>query len=506
MNKTIFSLVVSFLFSLPFFGQASDESRALKKYALVIGNGNYSSSVLANPENDARAIAAALKNMGFSVSKYENLNQSQMKKAIDDFGQNLKGYDVGLFFYAGHGIQAYGYNYLIPVDAQLATERQIEYDCVQADRVLALMEGSGSKVNIIIMDACRNNPFERAWTRSSTGKGLAFMNAPGGTLIAYSTAPGTTALDGSGKNSPYTTALVESMNKPGLSITQVFQNITRLVSDKTNKQQIPWISSSLTGDFYLNPTITTSLADKTGQNEVQPVIGKKTTPNEVQPVIEKKTVQNEVQPVIENRAANPSAGSNMFLDPVENRYYKTVQIGNQVWMAENLNNTKLNDGTPILMINNQGSGQDLTSPGYCWYENKSEIGNTYGALYNWYAVNTGKLCPQGWHVPNDNEWTVLADYLGGRTASGGKLKENGTAHWKTPNTGSSNISGFSALPGGTGTNKGTFSSLGNSGYWWTSSGISSFNAWARYLYNYNDNIYRGYFNLKNVLSIRCIKD
>ena len=119
------------------------------KLALVIGNGNYQSGTLANPENDARAMKAALQNAGFTVLEYENLNQSQMKKAIDDFGMKLKNNEVGLFFYAGHGIQSKGYNYLIPVDAELRSEQQIEYDCVQADRVLALMEASGAKVNII---------------------------------------------------------------------------------------------------------------------------------------------------------------------------------------------------------------------------------------------------------------------------------------------------------------------------------------------------------------------
>lgn len=151
------------------FGQVSEAQiteqtiiQYQKKIALVIGNGNYESSVLANPENDARAMKTALQNVGFTVFEYENLNQIQMKKVIDDFGANLKNNDVGLFYYAGHGIQAKGYNYLIPVDAQLKSEQQVEYDCVQADRVLALMEASGSKVNLIILDACRNNPFERS--------------------------------------------------------------------------------------------------------------------------------------------------------------------------------------------------------------------------------------------------------------------------------------------------------------------------------------------------------
>ena len=156
----------------------------------------------------------ALVQYGFDVIEYENLTQSRMKMAMDEFGGKLKGYDVGLFFYAGHGIQSKGYNYLIPVDANLKSEEQVEYDCVQADRILAFMESSGTKVNIIILDACRNNPFERSWTRSSAGKGLAFMTAPGGSLIAYATAPGSTASDGSGNNGLYTSAILESIKNP----------------------------------------------------------------------------------------------------------------------------------------------------------------------------------------------------------------------------------------------------------------------------------------------------
>ena len=172
-----------------------------------------------------------------------------MKMAMDEFGDKLKNYDVGLFFYAGHGIQSKGYNYLVPVDANIKSEEQVEYDCVQADRILALMEASGTDVNIIILDACRNNPFERSWTRSATGKGLAFMNAPKGSLIAYATAPGSTASDGSGKNGLYTSALLESIRITNINILQVFQNVRVIVSEKSDGRQIPWESTSLTGDF-----------------------------------------------------------------------------------------------------------------------------------------------------------------------------------------------------------------------------------------------------------------
>jgi len=229
---------------------SATSTSAQKRLALLIGNGNYPNSFLANPENDALEMKNILQQYGFDVLLYENLSQTRMKMAMDEFGDRLKNYDVGLFFYAGHGIQSKGYNYLIPVDANIKSEEQVEYDCVQADRILALMEASGTDVNIIILDACRNNPFERSWTRSATGKGLAFMNAPKGSLIAYATAPGSTASDGSGKNGLYTSALLESIRIPDLNILQIFQNVRNIVSQKSNGLQIPWESTSLTGDFY----------------------------------------------------------------------------------------------------------------------------------------------------------------------------------------------------------------------------------------------------------------
>lgn len=256
MRSWLIIIVIIFeLFPLKISSQTAYQTsiQQQRKIALIIGNGSYIKSVLANPENDARAMKVALQNVGFTVMEYENLNQSQMKKAIDDFGMRLKSNEVGLFYYAGHGIQSKGYNYLIPVDAELQSEQQVEYDCVQADRVLALMEASGAKVNIIILDACRNNPFERSWTRSATGRGLAFMNAPRGSLIAYATSPGSTASDGSGNNGLYTSAILESIQIPNLTIIQMFQNVRNIVAQKSNNQQTPWESTSLTGDFYFIP-------------------------------------------------------------------------------------------------------------------------------------------------------------------------------------------------------------------------------------------------------------
>jgi hypothetical protein len=244
---TVWSLIPSIIQS-----QVTDTLQTGERVALLIGNGNYVNGSLANPENDARAMAVVLSKVGFKVFEYENLTRKQMESAIDEFGLGLKKNDIALFFYAGHGIQSKGYNYLIPVDASIKSEALVDFECVRADRILALFEESGTQVNIMLLDACRNNPFERSWTRAATGKGLATMDAPTGTLIGYATAPGSTASDGSGNNGLYTSALLESIIIPGISISQVFYNVTRIVTEKSKKEQRPWTSSSLTAEFYFS--------------------------------------------------------------------------------------------------------------------------------------------------------------------------------------------------------------------------------------------------------------
>jgi hypothetical protein len=222
-----------------------------KRLALIIGNADYVfGGSLSNPVNDARSMEDILKKVGFEVMKYENLNQKDMKKAIDNFGVRLTGYDIGLFYYAGHGIQSDGFNYLIPVEAQLLSYEDVDYDCVRADRVLSKMEFAATSVNIIILDACRNNPFERQWTRTTSGKGLAFMDAPSGSMIAYATSPGRTAADGSGRNGLYTSILLNYIQQKGLQIEEVFKNVRRDVESQSGGSQVPWESTSLKGQFY----------------------------------------------------------------------------------------------------------------------------------------------------------------------------------------------------------------------------------------------------------------
>ena len=247
MRTTILSIILSLLFA------SGVSAKQEQRLALLIGNSNYThGGSLPNPVNDVRAMKTALEALGFTVMKFEDCSQKTMKKAMDEFGRKLKGKDVGLFFYAGHGVQVRGNNYLLPVDAKLDSANDAEYDCVRADRVLAKMEAAGSKTNIVILDACRDNPFERSWRRGTEGTGLAFMNAPSGSLIAYSTAPGKTALDGRGKNSPYTAALLEHINTPNITVLQMFQKVRSTVMDGSEYKQIPWESTSLRGDFYFS--------------------------------------------------------------------------------------------------------------------------------------------------------------------------------------------------------------------------------------------------------------
>lgn len=232
----------------------NDKSKRERKLALVIGCSEYSyAGQLPNPANDAESIETKLKSLGFNVIKVINPNQKDLKRVIDEFGMELKAYQTGLFYFAGHGVQVRGVNYLLPADANLKTEKMVEYDCVEASRVLAYMEESNSQVNIVILDACRDNPFERSWGRGIGQRGLTTMTAPSGSLIAYSTSPGKTASDGNESNGLYTSSLLEHIASKNIGILTMFQNVRIDVMGKSNKEQIPWESTSLISDYYFNP-------------------------------------------------------------------------------------------------------------------------------------------------------------------------------------------------------------------------------------------------------------
>jgi formylglycine-generating enzyme required for sulfatase activity len=238
------------IFALAILGSAAAMS-AETRIALVIGNSEYSSGPLPNPANDAKMIAETLNNLGFEVIARRNADQNTMKRAIQEFGARLEKAGpsaVGLFYYAGHGVQLNGRNYLIPTTAQIEREGDVEIEAVSADWVIEQMRYARNRLNIVILDACRNNPFTRSMR--SVDHGLATMDAPAGILIAYSTAPGAVAADGSGRNSPYTEALSQAMRDLHEPVEQVFKHVRVGVMSATSGKQVPWESSSLTGDFY----------------------------------------------------------------------------------------------------------------------------------------------------------------------------------------------------------------------------------------------------------------
>lgn len=226
-----------------------------KRIALIIGNSNYNGdNKLANPVNDATDMANKLEKLGFHVVKALDQTKKGMETTIAEFGQKAASYDVALFYYAGHGVRYDGVNYLVPIDAELPDETSIKYNCTNANMVLDYMEKANCKMKIVILDACRNNPFERSWHRGMDGGGLSIMTAPVGTFIAFSTAPGNVASDGENgqRNSPYTSALLEMLEKPNVSLTDFFQEVLEKVAQKTNDKQIPWTSNSFRGKFYFN--------------------------------------------------------------------------------------------------------------------------------------------------------------------------------------------------------------------------------------------------------------
>lgn len=200
---------------------------------------------------------------------------------------------------------------------------------------------------------------------------------------------------------------------------------------------------------------------------------------------------------------------------IDGNLYKSVKIGNQVWLKENLKTTRFNDGTEIPEVTDFTEWFNLTTPGYCWYDNNESLyKDAYGALYNWCAVETGKLCPQGWHVPSDEEWQQLVMFIdpdaasgfGESLSAGGKLKEKGTAHWSAPNEGATNETGFTGLPGGYRLNSHDFFDNGNYGAWWSSTEFSDPLVWVVDMgYNYSS-LYRYHAYKFSGESVRCLKD
>jgi Caspase domain len=246
-------------------GEAVGDSGAAR-VALVVGNGDYAAEIgkLKNPTSDAQMVADTLTGLGFEVALVTDADQKGMKRAIREFGQKLREtgpQGIGLFYYAGHGVQVDGENFLLPIGAEIQAEGDVELEAVSASSILSQMQFAGNAVNLVFLDACRNNPLAKA-NRSGT-RGLARLDAPRGSFVGYSTAPGDVAADGDGANSPYALALAEELKKPGISVEEAHRNVRAKVLAQSADKQTPWDSSSLTGAV--------GLAAKVAEPTPQPV-------------------------------------------------------------------------------------------------------------------------------------------------------------------------------------------------------------------------------------------
>lgn len=233
-------------------------AQAPARVALVIGNAGYKDAPLANPINDARDMGKVLEANGFTVIRRENASLKELHLALREFGDKLGRNSTGLFYFAGHGVQVRGRNYLLPVDADIAREDEVAFNALDLAAVLEKMETARSHTNIVILDACRNNPYPNRFKLSVPG--LAQVDAPAGSIIAYATAPGSTAADGAGKNGLYTQYLVEQVGKPGLQIENVFKAVRAGVRRDSQGKQVPWESTSLETEFFFKPAVVVAVA------------------------------------------------------------------------------------------------------------------------------------------------------------------------------------------------------------------------------------------------------
>ncbi len=279
-----------------------------RRIALVIGNSAYKTSPLRNPVNDARAMARALSETGFTVTLVEDGSQAGMRRAIRAFGDELLKGGTGLFYYAGHGMQVKGKNYLIPVNADIEREDEIEDAAVDANFVLSKMDTAKNSVNIMILDACRNNPFQRSFR--SGAQGLAQMDAPSGTLISFATAPGSVAADGAGENGLYTSHLLKAIRTPGLPIEQMFKQVRIGVTKDTADRQVPWESSSLKGEFFflmLPPGMQAEEAKRQQQQAIDAAVGSALKQAEDKAAKERAELQAQMQKMIAEMLAKQRA-------------------------------------------------------------------------------------------------------------------------------------------------------------------------------------------------------
>lgn len=458
----ILSLLISFGFA---------QNPKVSRVALVIGVQSYTSvAPLKNSLNDARDLSAALKKKGFLViESYDPKSKKDMQNAVRKYYELIQTNPSieGLFYYSGHAMQVDGVNYLMPANSSPALKADLDDQCLRMDYLLDVFAQAGNALNIIIMDACRNNPF-RGFSRSAD-QGLSQIYPPKGSYLVYATSPGSVASDGEGRNGLFTSKLLKYMQEPDLNLEQMFKMVAREVQQDSDDRQLPWINSSYTGDFYFNKVNTNS-------------------------AIEIKKPNNDQAPKLKAETRNAN--------PLSSIVFKTVAINEKEWMSDNLNVSHYQNGDEIPEVQDSEEWGKLTSGAWCYYENKAENGTSFGKLYNWYAINDPRgIAPNGWHVPTDDEWMHLINFL--RSDQGKKLKSN--IGWFGNGNGENSV-GFNGLPSGFRYNTGPFTLLGKSGYWWTKTENNSQTAKVRTISFKGDNIVQVPLNKACGISVRCIKD
>ncbi|CAN5275477.1 hypothetical protein BH09BAC3_BH09BAC3_21570 [soil metagenome] len=400
-------IVVAFFFML-----FSISIVAQKKYALVIGAQHYTGlPSLRNSLADAVAISSSLRGKGFQVeSLYDPKTKKEIKDAVNRYFNQMRDQvgGVGIIFYAGHGMQYEGENYIIPISATLKSPADLEDGCVRMNTVMAVLKSTSKSLNILLLDACRSLP---SFTRGSE-EGLDRMEAPEGSIIVFATQAGRVASDGVGANGLFTSKLIKVMNEPNLNITEVFKKVKQQVYIDSKETQLPSIEdNSIGSDFYF-------ISVKGNKPQV-----------------------------------NSTGTSVIAIESVPDFGYdkdavKIVTIGNQQWMDKNLNVDHYRNGDPITMVTSNSewiNAEDNRQPAWCFYQDEPSNEEKFGKIYNGYVIADPRgLCPSGWHVPSFSEVNELRDFLGENEA-GKKLKT--THSWKDNNNGTDQY-GFAGLPAG----------------------------------------------------------
>lgn len=449
-----------------------------QKYALVIGAQNYVSlPPLRNSLADAKDLALVLSSKGFRVETLlDPRTKTEIKNAIIRYKnamENIEG-GVGIIFYAGHGMQFEGNNYIIPTMASLELSSDLDDQCLKMNAVMSVLNATNKSLNILFLDACRtipsfNRDSEQGWTK---------VNAPRGSIIVFATEAGKVASDGNGKNGLFTSKLVSRINEPGLNINELLKKVKQDVFAESNEKQLPSLEdNSIGSDFFFTPGSSATI----------------TTIPITRPISQPIEKSKQVEPAI--------SGLDYGYGTVDAR---TVLVGTQEWQAKNLNVDRFANGERIPEAKTDkewARAIEKKRPAWCYYDYNAAYGSKYGKLYNWYAMADPRgLAPKGWHVPNDDEWRQLSKYL--LEVNVDVLNLNGDIIIKALND---NGKGKNKVGGG---NKqggyGRFERL-NESFWWSSELNKAGSVWPYAPYrnaagpSYDDFKRDGY-------SVLCVKD